>query len=176
MKKLLILILTLALTSAANATFSFVLYESDQTTVADAQALSTDTVYVLMMGLTNPETPMDGATNISGPDPLVYDYSLAELTYPQTIPPGYNEWDPINMMMLWGINDPGQGGIPDPMWWSWDIVTDSSAGTFNVNFFDWAAATTTVPFHTWNMQIIPEPGTIALLGLGGLVVIRKLRK
>jgi hypothetical protein len=175
MKKLLVLMLILGLASAASATISYTLM--DGTDVQDMTDLAPSTTYTLVLDGVRSDMPIDGGTNIGGPSYTVYDYSLASLTNPQVLDTGdldYNSWDTSLMMMLWGVQESGFGGlVVDGDWLSWDIVTGTATGTFNVNMYDWASATTTVPVATLGMTIIPEPMTIALLGLGGLFLRRR---
>ena len=159
MKKLLILVLVLGIASAANATVSFV--DSSRTaglnTTITFDIQSDDTAsYTRYVGNTPGIGDVTGMTSDAkaGPDRAVNESPYA-----------YNGfWEIIaqdNAPETWDI----QSGVH----FTGTLTTFGSTGTYTINLYanDFVTVIDTLPVS------IPEPMTIALLGLGGLFLRRR---
>ena len=172
MKKLLILVLVLGLCSTANALLTDI--EID---VGGSHAGAT---YDVVTGTTVSTEIYSGNTD-SGYAYLTFQdnslYSLANgavtsnagdqgsITGPMTYPtyfPG------VQFVML-GVSATASGTITPGTMLTLDFTAGSSTGTVAVILLDESMVT----YDTMTINIVPEPMTIALLGLGGLFLRRR---
>ena len=170
MKKLLIIMLVLGIATAANAALSWEIRESDGTTVvADTTKLQLDDDYVLVLMAADGDEPKDGG---------IYpgDWSKITVSNPQV---GANNGDlGTNAAYLsgyeWGIAESGAANtqtVTTGDMASWDFSADTE-GTGSFDFYDYDVAWYTA-VGSQTFTIVPEPITIALLGLGGLFLRRR---
>ncbi len=154
-------IIVLAMACSAYGT---IYYEIMDGTALAGPDLQLGQVYMVVLGGASGDVPLDGAlvpgdwSNISLSDPIaIEDFDI------QPIIPGPG-WS-------YTSKDPGPGGFPSGDWISWDFSADS-LGSYQLDFYDYAASTTT-PAAVLSGYIVPEPMTIALLGLGGLALLNR---
>ncbi len=160
--------------SLANATITYEIRDSTGTTTVNPKKLNLGTSYTAYVIGTSAES-ISGGTAVGGPSYTVTDYSKISLSDPQVHDTGnlsINSWDAGLNMMLYNVDDLFGPGVSTGDWLSWDITTNA-LGTFDLNFYDWYASPTTVPVATIPGAVIPEPVTIALLGLGALFLRRR---
>ena len=168
MKKLLILLLVLGLTSGALAGYSFSLREDDGSTVVTGDLTLGDDYKLYVMGTSDMSytfgsySPGDWS-KITPSNPLDFDAAgdLASLAWNSTY--GTYDW----------LADDGFAAAPNIStgdWFSLEFSADSEgSGSFAMLNADNGYTTMT----TISFDIVPEPMTIALLGLGGLFLRRR---
>ena len=176
MKKLLVLILVLGIVSVANATVSMEIYESDGTTVvADRDTMLLGSDYQLIVSGAAADAGFLGA--IYGSTYTANDWDHlgpvdATVTVTETGDLSYCYWYAAYQGYEMAADDTGMGsGVSTGNWFSIALSGDAE-GTFSVGMLDYSVSST-VPQTTISGTIIPEPMTIALLGLGGLLLRRR---
>jgi len=174
MKKLIVLTVILGLSTVANAAVVLSLYESDGTTAVTGDLVLGDSYVLKGAGLAT-DAPYDAG--VQGPTNTAADWNVVSLSDPGTYPAagdlGGNAWDSTWYCYNVGAADAVAGSLPDLAdgdWWSWDVTTEST-GLFSIdlmNYSTWEVDSTVV-----GEVVIPEPATIILLGLGGLLLRRR---
>jgi hypothetical protein len=175
MKKILILMLVLGLTSTVNATLSLELRESDGTTpVADLENVPLGD-YVLVV---SSDSADDGTLGgVYGPGYAAADWARmgptdSTTTVLDTGDLSYINWYAPYQGYEFQAKDSGYGsGVSAGDWFGIDL-TASAIGTFSFNLLDYRVSYTTAVDGV-SGNIVPEPITIALLGLGGLFLRRR---
>jgi hypothetical protein len=157
MKKLLVLVMVLGMVSMANAALTDILSDIELhlsgTTLSvvgvDAGAESSWSQAGLYV---------NSGGNVSSP---LNSYAAAgDLRAIQQ----WTGWNGVDITIGQGMGDPITTGV----WF--DMAYDGDVGdTFDI--YDYTQSTTTTPVGT--LSVIPEPVTIALLGLGGLFLRRR---
>ena len=176
MKKMLIFMLVLGLASTVSATVTMELRESDGTTpVADLENLALGADYVLVV---------EGATADAGASVGIYgstytaadwaNLGSADLANAKTLVDTGN-LSYINYVAAYvgfdGLaDDNGMGpGVSTGDWFTIDL-TALAVGDFDLDLIDYGAGSAVIDSVSGS---IPEPMTIALLGLGGLFLRRR---
>jgi hypothetical protein len=174
MKKILILMLVLGLVSIANATVTMELYEADGTTPVSGDCY-VGLSYVLAV---------EGASADAGASLGVYGstYTAADwanlgaggqavATTVDTGDMSYILWSSTWQGYDMIADDSGSGpGVSTGTWFTIDL-TGLAEGTYSFDLLDYKAASTVIASESGN--VVPEPITIALLGLGGLFLRRR---
>ena len=171
MKKLLIIMLVLGIATAANAALSWEIRDTGGSTVSGD--LTVDDDYVLVLMGTDDLDPIDGY--------LWYgDWSKITVSNPQVLENngdlGSNNYYTAYSGYAWGAAqslDPTPP-VTDGDWASWDFSADT-VGTGSFDFYNYNVSSYYVEgTQTFNIvAVVPEPITIALLGLGGLFLRRR---
>ena len=176
MKKILILMLVLGLASTVNATLTLELRESDGTTVVpdlDKVMLSSDYVLVVI------SDSADNATTggVYGPGYAAADWAKlgpvdSTTTVLDTGDISYINWYAPYQGYEFQAVDTGSGpGVHVGDWFGIDL-TGSALGAFSFDLLDYRVSSTAA-VDTVSGIVVPEPITIALLGLGGLFLRRR---
>ena len=160
MKKLLILVLVLGIASAANAALTFedaaitVTINTTPTLNIVSDNIAAHTSYVGNAPGLADLTGMVATAN-AGPDAIVLES-----------PYGYNGY--------WGIeakdNDADTWDIKAGVQFTGTLTVGGTTGAYSLNLYD---STFINVIDTLPITIVPEPITIALLGLGGLFLRRR---
>ena len=160
MKKLLILVLVLGLASAANATMSF---EDDAITVTTSTTPTFNIVSDNTAAVTSYVGNAPGLADLTG---MVANSNAGPDSIVLESPYSYNGY--------WGIESKDNDAD------TWDIVAGTqfvgtltvggTQGSYSLKLYD---NTFTNVIDTLAITIVPEPMTIALLGLGGLFLRRR---
>lgn len=176
MKKMLILLLVLGLASTVNATLTLELRESDGTTpVADLDNLMLGSNYVLVVSSSSADSGTTGG--VYGPGYEAADWANlgpanATRHVLDTGDLSYINWYATYQGYEFQAKDSGMGsGVSVGDWFSVDL-TGAAEGTFSFGLLDYRVSTTN-PVDSVSGTIVPEPITIALLGLGGLFLRRR---
>ena len=179
MKKLLVLILVLGIASVANAGLATIeLRESDGVTpVADLDKVMLGSDYVLVVSGLAADVPQSSfGVGIYGSTYTAADWA--------NLGPGNSTTTVLDTGDISGIiwsaafqgydmvaYDTGwPGGISDGDWFAIDL-SGVALGTFALDLLDYDNASTII--GGVDGTVIPEPMTIALLGLGGLLLRRR---
>ena len=174
MKKLLVLMLVFGLASVANATITYEIRDDGGNPVDAAAGLDIDASYQLFVSGDTSDAPHDGA--VAGPTLSPDDWTVVQLTNATVLDTGdlsHVAWSEGGGLAMWtyGAADSGQGpGVSSSDWIRWDMDL-LQMGTFQLDFYDFAAGLE--PVFTIRGEVIPEPATLALLGLGGLLLRRR---
>jgi hypothetical protein len=171
MKKLMFLILVVGIASSANARMVLELQMGDADTVdivATAGYLTGDDIYFFVFGDTSLVTVSGGTVGVKEPiGPVPKDTEIYDdpIMVPQPPPSPFSDG-------VWGLIGAIAGGDCPPgviiEEIEWSLVggaTEAEISLFNTTDF--------VTFNTLSTITVPEPMTIALLGLGGLFVLRR---
>lgn len=180
MKKMLILMLVLGLASTASATITIQLRESDGTTpVADLDKVELGEDYVLVVsGLAADVPSQSGGVGIYGAAYTMADWAHlgnSDMTTAGTLidtgnlsyitwKSAYSGYD----CLAYDTTYPS--GITDGDWFTVDL-SGLAEGTFDLDLIDYDASSAVLGSVTG--IVVPEPITIALLGLGGLFLRRR---
>ena len=175
MKKTLILMLVLGLVSIANATVTMELRESDGTTpVADLENLGLGADYVLVISGAAADAPQ--SLGIYGPAYGAADWDNlgnADMSTAATLLDtgnmSYINWNATYSGYDTVVDDYEGPGVSTGDWFSIDL-TALVAGDFSIDLLDYNAGSAVIGNVSGT---IPEPITIALLGLGGLFLRRR---
>jgi hypothetical protein len=188
MKKLLVLMLVLGMVSMANAQFSQLLISVNGTTAPDEIIMCpSDTITIGIynrpdMGPRNFQTwldfqyPSEGGYALGNArlGPAAGDLP-ASFNLDSYLPPEYpypNDFQEYTVNQEW---KPGTPGEPAGEIFLVDFHLERCCTEVSVSLYDSRLNGGQVPVDTLTIYEIPEPATIALLGLGGLAVIRKRR-
>jgi hypothetical protein len=158
MKKLLILMLVLGMASAANAALSIVgpteINKDDMVTIGVVSDSVTDQSAYLVFGYVS-----EGGFELSNPrSPII----------PPPIPPIPTPDDTIEFELIFS-QDPNP--YPPGIWFEVDLTCLKAGVDVFVEMYDSASPYPLIDSLT--IHQIPEPMTLALLGLGGLFVLRR---
>ena len=174
MKKMLILMLVLGLASAVNATISLEIRESDGTTPVanlDAMMLGSDYVAVISSDATVATTG-----GLYGPGYVAADWdNLGPVDATVAVLDTGNlssiSWTAVYQGYEYVYDD-----LMGPGMSTGDLFTvalnGQALGAFQLDLLDYSTSLST-PIQSITGTIIPEPITIALLGLGGLFLRRR---
>ena len=180
MKKILILMLVLGLTSTVNATLTLEVRESDGVTeapldMADEYVLTLNSDYVLVV---SSDSADDGTLGgVYGPGYVAADWAKlgpadSTTTVLDTGDLSYINWYAPYQGYEFQAKDSSYGpGVHVGDWFGIDL-TASAEGTFSFGLLDYRVSSTAA-VDTVSGTIVPEPITIALLGLGGLFLRRR---
>jgi hypothetical protein len=180
MKKLLILMLVLGVASVANAAIQIELRDAaGTTTIATGTATGVDlqlgtnyTVYVTGAvadspatgGIYGPTWTASDWTNLGPANSTTYVDDTGDLSFCNWVA-AYQGYD-------WQAKDSGMGpGVSTGDWVHVDL-TALAQGSYSLGLFDYAVSSATA-VATISGNVIPEPMTVALLGLGGLLLRRR---
>ena len=175
MKKMLILMLVLGLASAVNATISLEIRESNGTTPVpnlNAMLLGSDYVAVISSdaavattgGLYGPAWAASDWDHLGPADSTVGVLdtgNLSDIFWKG----GYQGYE-------WIYDDLMGPGISTGDIFTVDL-SGEALGAFQLDLYDYASSTTVPTQSVTGTIIVPEPITIALLGLGGLFLRRR---
>jgi hypothetical protein len=169
MKKLLIFILVLGLSSLANATMTNIEISIDGATVgASYDVLTGDTISVEMYS--NNEDPGSGYLGLE--DNALYTLTNQAVTTNAGDQGGYTSYSYYGYTeIMVVVSKTASGTITPGVMFMVDFNAGSSTGTVDVYLASDESGYPTV--DTLTINIIPEPMTIALLGLGGLFLRRR---
>lgn len=174
MKKMLILMLILGLVSTASATITMELRESDGTTaVADLDDVQLGSDYVLVImsdsavattgGVYGPGYAASDWDNLGPVDSTATTLDTGNLSNIYWYA-GYQGYEYV-------YDDLMGPGISTGDIFEIDLSGDA-LGSFQLDLFDYAYGSTTA-VSSISGTVVPEPVTIALLGLGGLLLRRR---
>jgi len=165
MKKLLVLLLVFGLTSAVNA--AVVGLSVDGSNVVTAADIEKDVTMNLMVISDTDDYPwlmevsvLTADATLGAPVPTVNAGGLAAYV-------DYSDatiWD-------YELSTAGSpGSVKAGIQWNMDLLTSLSLGSmFTVSLGEYGQA----PVSTIEFTVVPEPMTVALLGLGGLFLLRR---
>jgi hypothetical protein len=106
-----------------------------------------------------------GLTSLFGT--RVFHYEL-DLVTPQSFASGISFWASI-------INDTSGGVDPDDDWTWTELPESGSAALSTDGGVTWELAQSVLHFQLYNTSFVPAPGTLALLGMAGLMGTRRCR-
>ena len=178
MRKLLIFTLVLGMTSLASAALSLRIEDGSGT--VDPMYLEAGSTYKVWVAGTTGDAgngglygvPFGHATDqwdeVSLSNPSV-ENAAGDL--------GSNQWNTEYYGWEWTVADASTEVLPDIAtgdWFDWDLtVLGSYCDTFQLDLYHYGQSGYYTPVLSVGGHIIPEPMTIALLGLGGLLLRRR---
>jgi len=175
MKKILILMLVLGLVSIANATVTMELYEADGTTPVSGDCIVGSSYVLAVEGASadagaslglygSTYTAADWANLGAGGQSAATKLDTGDLSYINWVA----SWYGYDML----ADDTGMGsGVSTGTWFTIDL-TGLAEGTYSFDLLDYGMGSAVIASESGNV-VIPEPITIALLGLGGLFLRRR---
>lgn len=184
MKKLLILMLVLGMASLANATVTYEIREADGVTPANPLGLNLSLDYTVVISGVAADAPHTGGVYFTGwvasdivdlvargpLDGTNYTGSSFDAAGDMAVvfyTAAYFGYDITAADAVVGVPP----DLADGDWFIFDLLP-KVLGSETLEFFDYAVSYD-VPVSTIGLTVIPEPMTIALLGLGGLFLLRR---